>query len=198
MAKFIRITFFVVCLMLSMQNSLYAQQVIQNQGFTHIPTLNNKAILLKEITLNNVSEAAMNYTKLKNWVKSNYTTDLINSSIIYYNDDQAVLVKSRVSLLLPLLNEQNISEKSLMSYHLYIFIRNGKCVMQISEIDYKVENAIPALKKKIKAEDFVTDEALLVNDQYRKERIETQKGTLYFFNEQANSLEKALNGNSGN
>lgn len=194
MTKYFKTILFTICLLAGGHFAAYSQQMIQNRDFTYVPIFNNKAVLLMEIPLNNVSKAAENYTKLKSWIKDNYTTDLINSSIMYYPDDQAVLVKSKVDLLLPILNNENVSEKSVMTYHLYTFIQNGVCVMQITDMEYKVTNTIPALKQKVKAEDFITNEALKINDEYRKERVETQKGTLYFFNQLAKNLGKTLNG----
>jgi len=193
MVKSFRTIFTAICFILVAQSSLFAQQIMQNKGFTYVPAVNNQAILIREIPLKDVSVAAQSYNKLKSWIKKNFTTDLINSSIVYYNDDQAVLVKSKVDLLLPLLNEKNISEKSVMNYHLYTFIDNGKCIIQFSNIEYKIENAIPVIKKKVRAENFVTNDALQINDVYKKERQETQKGTLYYFNELASTLEKTLN-----
>lgn len=193
MSKLLKLVFsFVFCITLSV-SALYAQDFLQNNGFRYIPLYNQKAVLVKEIPLNNISEAAGNYDKVKNWVKKNFTTNILNSRIIYYNEDQRVFVRSKVDLLLPILNSQNISEKSVMSYTLNIFISNGKCIFEVTDMEYKVHNTIPVLKKKIKAEDFVTEQVLSVQDQYIKEKIETQKGTLYYFNNLAEDLARNLN-----
>lgn len=193
MNRKIATTLIIICFFSIFPVTAVSQNLIQSKDFTYIPSLDNKATLIREIQLNNVSEAAGNYTKLKKWIKNNFTTDLINSSIMYYSEDDAVLVKSKVDLLLPILNKENISEKALMTYHLYAFIRNGICVVQVTNIDYKLKNAIPNIRTKIRAEDFVTNEALQIKDGYTKEKIETQKGTLYFFNNLINDLEKTLN-----
>lgn len=193
MSRFFRFTFsLILCAILSV-NALMAQDLLQNNGFRYVPLYNKKAVLVKEIPLNNISEVARNYDKLKNWVKKNFTTNLLNNSILYYNEEQRVSVKSKVELLLPILNQQNISEKSVMHYTLNAFILNGKCIFEVTDIEYKVHNTIPELKKKVKAENFVTEQALSVQDQYIKEKIETQKGTLYYFNNLAEDLAKVLN-----
>lgn len=192
MTNYLKIALICICFFVIGLSQTKAQQLIQSGKFTYIPVFDNQAILIKEIPLSNISSKE-NYTNLKNWVKENFTTDLINSSIMYYNDEQAVLVKSKVDLLLPLLNTNNEGEKSVLSYHLYAFIKGDVCVIQISNMEYKVVNAVPALKQKIRAEDFVSSQALKISDEYTKERIETQKGTLYFFNELTDKLEKMLN-----
>jgi len=173
-------------------NDAHAQRLIQNDKFTQLPLLDGKAVLIKEIPLLEPLDTEKNYNKLKDWIKSNYTTDLINSSIKYNPSTKNVFVKSRVELLLPILNSQNVSEKTIMNYHLDTFILDGKCIFQVSEINYKLENAIPAINNKLKAEQFVSEQALLINDNYSKERAETYKGTLYYFNNLADSLTEAL------
>lgn len=193
MAKILRFVYFTVLFIIASQSSSYAQKLIQNEGFGYIPMYQGKAVLIKEIKLKNVSLAAQSYSRLKEWVKQNYTRDLVNTGIVYYNDDQKVVVKSKVELLLELLNIENVGEKATMTYQLSAFINNGKCILEITEINYKIRNAIPSIKKKVKAENFVTREALLVNDGYAREKQETQKGTLFYFNNLAKSLEEVLN-----
>jgi|GEM_PF-1121560 len=192
MMKFLRLVFFVLFCTISV-NNIKAQGLLQNNEFRYVPVYKGQAVLVKEIPLRDISEAAQNYTRIKNWVKKNYTTNIFTSSILYHNEEQRVSVKSKVELLLPILNIQNTSEKSVMSYTLNIFISNRKCIFEVTDITYKIQNAIPNLKNKVKAEDFVTEEALSIQDQYIKEKIETQKGTLYYFNNLIESLAKSLN-----
>ncbi|MDU1905116.1 MAG: DUF4468 domain-containing protein [Dysgonomonas sp.] len=192
MMKFLKFVFFVLFCTISV-SSIKAQGLLQNNDFRYVPVYKGQAVLVKEIPLRNTSEAAQNYNRIKSWVKKNYTTNIFTSSILYHNDDQRASIKSRVELLLPILNAQNISEKSVMSYSLNIFISNGRCIFEVTDITYKIQNAIPHLKNKVKAEDFVTEQALSIQDQYIKEKIETQKGTLYYFNNLAESLAKSLN-----
>lgn len=193
MAKLFRFITSVILLTFIFQSNISAQQLLQNDGFKYIPTYQGQAVLIKEIPLEDISIAAQNYTKLKSWIKKTYTTDLINSGIIYYENEQSVAVKSKVELLFPLLNAENMSEKATMKYNLDAFISSGKCVLIISDITYKIRNSIPKIKKKVKAENFVTNDALNKQDEFQKEKIEAQKGTLYFFNNLSNDLEAALN-----
>jgi len=193
MAKILRFVYFAVLFIIVSQNGSYAQKLIQNEGFGYIPMYQGKAVLIKEIKLKNVSVAAESYNRLKEWIKQNYTHDLVNTGIVYYNDQQKVVVKSKVELLLELLNIENVAEKAVMNYQLSAFIRDGKCIFEITDITYKIRNAMPSIKKRITAENFITKEALLTKDNYSKEKQETLKGTLFYFNNLAKSLEDVLN-----
>ncbi len=175
-----------------------AQDLIQNNGFKNIPVSQGKAILMKEILLNSPNETNGNYDKLKNWIKQNYTTDLINSSIKYNASEYSVYVKSKVELLLPLLNVNQESAKATMNYYMSVFIEKGKCVVIFSDITYKLHNTYPSLTKKLRAEEFVTDEVLRYNDEYKQQRTEVQRGTLYYFNNLVQGLGKTLNGAANN
>jgi hypothetical protein len=171
---------------------------LQNGGFTAVPVYEGQVVLMREITLKYVSDATdVFYTRLKQWVKDNYSGDIF-STITYYDKDASVVVKSKVELLLPLMNEQNIGEKAVMSFHLYAFTKRGICTVQFSNIGYRLKETIPPLSKKLKAEEFITDEAIRINDWYSKERATVRKSTLYYFNELTKKLEMALNGETSN
>lgn len=184
---------FTFIFVLTVQNGLFAQKLIQNEGFFNIPVSQGKAILMKEIPLAYPGETQANYNRLKTWVKDNYTTDLLNSGIKYDNQADAVYVKSRVDLLLPLLNSGELEAKAVMRYKMDMFIEKGKCVVLISDISYKMQNTTPKLTQPVKAEDFVVEDVVYISNQYTKQKIETRKGTLYFFNNLVKDLETALN-----
>lgn len=184
---------FAVALMLSAQNSLFAQRLIQNGEFSYVPVSQGRAILMKEIPLAFPNEPVNNYNKLKTWVKENYTTDLLNSGIKYNTSANSVYVSSKIDLLLPLLDVSHVSAKAGMNYYMDVFLENGKCVVLFSDITYKLHNMNPPLSKKMKAEEFVTNEVLLINDEYKQQRSEVQKGTLHYFNNLVKNLEAAIN-----
>lgn len=184
---------FAVALMFSAQNSLFAQRLIQNGGFSYIPVSQGRAILMKEIPLAFPNESAANFSKMKAWVKDNYTTDLLNSAIKYNTTSQSVYVSSKVDLMLPLLDSGAESAKATMNYYMDVFLENGKCVVLFSDITYKLHNMNPPLTKKLKAEEFVTNEVLLINDVYKQQRNEVQRGTLHYFNNLVKNLEAAVN-----
>lgn len=184
---------FAVTFILTAQDSLFAQGLIQNREFSYIPVSQGRAILMKEIPLAYPNEPVSNYNKLKTWVKENYTTDLLNSGIKYNASENSVYVSSKVELLLPLLDVSHVSAKAVMNYYLDVFLEKGKCVVLFSDITYKLHNTNPPLTKKMKAEEFVTNEVLLINDEYKMQRNEVQKGTLHFFNNLVKNLEAAVN-----
>lgn len=193
MKGLLRVVLLSICIVWGLGTNVFSQRLIQNQGFTTIPVSHGKAILMKEIKLNNKNIANGNYDRLKTWVKDNYTTDLVNSNIKYRHQDFTVYVKSKVDLLLPLLDVNHKGAKALMDYKMSAFIENGKCVVIFSDISYKIRNTSPTVDGKVKAEEFVTSEVLSRNDEYRAQRNEVQKGTLHYFNSLVKNLEDAIN-----
>jgi hypothetical protein len=167
--------------------------LIQKGRLKKIPIYNNKVVLIAEIPLKKIYSESQNYNKLKKWVKETYTTDIIHTSINYDNAEERVSIKSKVELLLPLLNTRNEGTKSVMSYELNTIILHGKCVFEVSNISYKIQKATPEIKNRISAREFITASALDIQDDYTQVRNETQKGTLYFLNNLIESLEVSLN-----
>ena len=69
-----------------------------------------------------------------------------------------------------------------MRYRVDGFIHQDKCVLQVSDISYLSENhkKNKLLSKTVKAEEFITDESLEIDDSLREIKQNTRKSTLYF------------------
>lgn len=193
MKSLLRVVLFSICIVWGFGINVFSQKLIQNQNFTTIPVSHGKAILMKEVKLNYQNDVNNNYERLKTWVKDNYTTDLVNSNIKYDGTAHSVYLKSKIELLLPLLDINHKGAKAIMNYHMNAFIENGKCIVIFSDISYKIKNTSPAIEGRVRAEEFVTNEVLARNDDYKQQRNEVQKGTLHYFNSLVNNLEDAIN-----
>jgi len=173
--------------------SAYTQITGTNERFTGISTFDGKVVFVKEIRLNSTS-ADKNYTALKDWAKNNYAKDHFNSSFSYDDKNHRITVRSRIELLLP----EKVAGKRdevIMKFRIDSYIKNNICVVEITDINYlnaRKEN-VNTLPEKVKAENMVTDKAIEINDANRETRINTRKGTIYYFNDLIDSVQKALN-----
>lgn len=170
-----------------------AQDLIQDNGFTHAPMFNNKVVFLKTIALTN-PDKQIAYQRLKDWGKQNYGTDFLISSIRYDHHNYEIIVKSRIELILPPDSKKN-QEKAIMTYRLNAFILDGKCVFEVKDIVYqydktKTDKVYP---KSPKAEEIIADYLVGKQDELSELRANTRKSTFYFLNELTKQLEKAVN-----
>lgn len=188
MPQSIKRLIFISLLLCTIWNLANAQRVIQNKRFEYIPVFENKPVLLKEIPLNGFSSENQDYKKIKNWVKKYYTTDIINSSILYDRHNLKISVGSKVELPLSILNKESVYEKAVMLYYMNISIVKGKCVLEIHDFSYKLENTIPKITDWLDANELITKKALGITDSFSKERREIYDQTLSYFNNLAQSL----------
>lgn len=183
----------IICVLFNISHVVSAEPVIiQNNGFKYIPIFENKALLIKEIPLNKNLPSDYSYTTIRNWVKKQFTTDVFYNSILYLEKDMTVFVKSRVELLLPLFNNRNENKTALMQYQLVVSIIDKKCVMEITNINYKLKHSDFRIKEKLPAEMLVTPQALTIKDAMSIEREEILKNTLFYFNNLADTLSESL------
>ena len=166
----------------------YSQNIIQNDKFISVTTFQDKVVFLKEIPLTN-RNMDYNYFLLKEWGKKNYSDNITLSTIRYNNKNQEIIVRSRVELILPE-NSENERENLLMIYRLNAFILNNKCIIEVKDITYNSPER--TTMRSFKAEDIITNSAIAKDDDMKEFRINTQKSTLYFLNELATELTKAL------
>ncbi len=165
----------------------FAQELLQNDKFTYAPLFDNQVVLIREIPFNNSVSLDKNFRIIKEWDKEHYASDPLISDITYDNPEKDIAIKSKIELILPP-NEDNIREAVVMTYFLNTFICNNKCIFEAKGITYKLKN----VKKKLKAEDTITEAAIAEQGPQQELRINIQKSTFYFFDELAASLEKAL------
>lgn len=184
--------YFIITFFLS--TSCFAQVVKQGEKFTNVPEIEGKVIFLKEVSLVGSMSTDGNYALLKDWSIEQYGKEPFVSSIRHDTKNKEFIAKSRVELLLPA-NSKGVREKMVMRYRINGFIFQDKCVLEITEISYLYENSSKnkLLPRIIRAEDFITDNAINIDDEVKEYRDNTRKSTLFFLNEIGESLEKYFN-----
>jgi len=169
-----------------------AQITPSGEIFKDIKTFDGKVVFVKEIKLP-VNDVERNYSNLRSWANINFDKDPFNSSVSYDAKNKKIVARSRAELLLPL-NAKGIREKLFMKFKLTAFLKDGMCIVEITDISY-INDAKAnqnTLKQKIRAEDMVTGAALAQNDADRTTRINVKENTVFFFNDLVNSLEKVM------
>lgn len=183
-----RVLLCIVCSMFYIAS--FAQIVKLGERFTKVPVVEDKVTFLKEIPGKKGLSIEENYKLLKDWAVPHYARDPFISSIRYDLKNHEFIAKSKIELLLPV-NSQGVREKMIMRYRINGFIFQDKCVLEVTEISYLYENAKKntLLSRVMKAEEFITDDAILVRDELQEFRANTRKSTLYFLDELTKDLE---------
>ncbi|GAB6123984.1 hypothetical protein [Dysgonomonas termitidis] len=185
MKKFI---FYIICFIFPIL--CFSQVVKLGEDFVDVPVIDGKVTFLKEIpSKKNISTDA-NYKILKEWAIINYGKDPFISSVRHDTKNNEFIAKSRIELLLPA-NSKGVREKMVMRYRINGFLFQDKCVLEVTDISYLYENQAndKLLPRVIRAEDFITDNAVELNDNIREFRVNTRKSTLYFMNEISKDFE---------
>lgn len=174
---------------------LFSQITKPNEWFEKVETFNGKVVFVKEIEpqFNNLEK---NYKVLKEWGRANFAKDPFNSSINYDDKNHKITARSRIELLFPE-NAKGVKEAVIMKYRLDAFFTNNLCIVEITSISFINDSKANGntLPQKIKAEDFITDAALLLEDTNKATRINARKSTLFFLNDLLNSLQNVLSAN---
>lgn len=179
----------IICSLLSV--ACYAQVVHLEEKFTEVPVIDGKVTFLKEIPLKASLSKDANYKIMKDWAIVNYGKDPFISSLRHDTKNKEFIAKSRIELLLPV-NSKGVQEKMVMRYRINGFIFQDKCVLEITEISYMYENANKnkLLPRVIRAEDFITDAAIAIDDEVKEYKENTRKSSLFFLNEISEDFEK--------
>lgn len=182
------IFYIIVCILPSIS---FAQVVGLGEKFTLVPLVEEKVTFLKEIPTKQDMSKEENYNLLKDWAIEKYGKDPFYSSLRHDSKNQEFISKSRIELILPA-NAKGVREKMIMRYRINGFIFQDKCVLEITEISYLYENSNKnkLLPRIIRAEDFITDEAVATNDDVKEYRENTRKSTLFFLDELSESFEQ--------
>lgn len=153
----------------------------QNELFTNVILINNKVAFVKEVTVDEQT-TKKNYGILKEWAKKNYGKDPFISSARYDDKKNEILANSRIELILPE-NRFGVREKMVMRYRINGFLINDKCVLEITDLSFLHENSKDKkLPRVIRAEDFISDRSIAIDDDLKELRVNTKKSTLYFLN----------------
>lgn len=186
-----KVLFYFICGLLPITS--FAQVVGLGEKFTKVPVIEEKVTFLKEIPAPKSSSIESNYKLLTDWAGINYGKNPFISSIRYDKKNREFIAKSRIELLLPA-NTKGVREKMVMRYRINGFLFQNKCVLEITDISYLYENSSPnnILPRVIRAEDFITDKAIGMEDEIQELRNNTRKSTLYFLDEITTSFEKGF------
>lgn len=168
-----------------------AQIAKDGELFTDVKTVDGNVVFIKEINLPDRDSST--FSKLREWAKENFGKDPFVSSVRYDAKNMEIIAKSRIELLLPP-DSKNVKEKVVMRYRLNAFIFQNKCVLEVKSISYMLDASKKALVKQTvqKAEDMIVDSVIKTDDPLFELKKNTQKSTIYFLNELALGLEKAM------
>lgn len=175
----------------------YAQIVKQGEPFIDVSVINDKVALLKEIPHKDNYSADANFAIMKDWAKEHYAKDPFISSVFLDSKKREFIAKSRIELLLPA-NKDNIREIIIMRYRVNGYVFDNRCVLEITDISFlcKDKNGTKKIiQKVVRAEDFITDKAMSMQDDLSDLRSKTRSSALYFFNELGISFEKEFANN---
>lgn len=169
----------------------FAQVAKQGEKFNSVPVIEDKVTFLKEVSLVESMSADGNYALLKDWAIENYGKDPFLSSVRHDIKNKEFIAKSRIELLLPA-NAKGVREKMVMRYRINGFIFQDRCVLEITDISYLYEDSSKnkLLPRIIRAEEFITDNAINIDDEVKEYRENTRKSTLFFLNELGENFEK--------
>ncbi len=182
-----RVLFLIIGTILT--TSVFAQIVRQNEQFKTVSVINNKVIFIKEVAVNK-TDKEKNYSILKEWGRENYGKDPFISSIRYDNRKKEILANSRVELILPV-NSSGLREKMVMRFRVNGFLSEDKCVIEIEDISFLSGNSgNKNLPRVIRAEEFITNEKLAIEDDLAELRLNTKRSVLYFLNTLGKDFEK--------
>lgn len=183
-----KLIFYIICLFLPA--ICFSQIVKEGEVFEKVPHVDNKVIFLKEVSAKKDLSKDDNYKILRAWAIENYGKDPFISSIRHDQKNNEFIAKSRIELLLPA-NSNGIREKMIMRYRINGFLFQDKCVLEVTEISYLYENSSKdkKLPRIIRAEEFITDDAIALVDEVQEFRVNTRKSTLYFLNELGKEFE---------
>lgn len=172
----------------------FSQVAKQGEKFGSVPLIEEKVTFLKEVSLVGSMSADGNYSLLKDWAIENYGKDPFLSSVRHDTKNKEFIAKSRIELLLPP-NAKGVREKMVMRYRINGFIFQDKCILEITDISYLYEDSSKnkLLPRIIRAEEFITDSAINIDDEIKEYRENTRKSTLFFLNELGDSFEQHFN-----
>lgn len=175
--------------------NLSAQIVYLNEDATKVSVVEGKVVFLKEIPAPEGNTREANYKLLKDWAIKNYGKDPFISSVRVDPRAKEIIAKSRIELVLPE-GSNNEREKFVMRYRVNGYILDNRCVLEVTDISFLYqgvkEQRSKSMPKVIRAELFITDDAIRKEDELKEIRDNTRKSTLYFINRLNKDFERAF------
>lgn len=176
---------------------LSAQIAGLNEEVVRVPIVEGKVAFIKELPLLEGLNRAQAFEKINQWSIDSYGKDPFISSVRVDKEDMEVVAKSRIELLLPV-DAKGVRERFVMRYRINSFVTaDNKCILEVVDIVLLYQaNKGDAKAKKIprilKAENFISDQAINIDDDLSEIRLNAKKSTLYFINQLFKNFEVAL------
>ncbi|WP_436415075.1 DUF4468 domain-containing protein [Petrimonas sp.] len=167
-------------------------QAKAQSAFTSVPVVNGKVVFQQFIHIEQELSLDQRYALLYKWGKDNYAGNPLLSGIRFDDKAKSITVSSKIELLLPQ-NSNGVREKVVMNYRFDATITNAGCMLVIRDINYQNAQSGNAnfFPKTFTAEETITSTAISAVSGLDKEfRTNTQKSTLFYFNELYNDLSK--------
>lgn len=190
-----KIIFLLISLYVSV--GLSAQITGLNEEVVTIPIVEGKVAFIKEIPLPSGNSRTQAFEKISRWASDSYGRDPFVSSVRVDKEDLEIVAKSRIELLLPV-DSNGKRERFVMRYRINSFVtEDNKCILEVVDIALLYQaNKGDAKAKKIprllRAENFISDQAINIDDDLSEIRLNTKKSTLYFINQLFKNFEVAL------
>lgn len=189
---------FVVFIFLSfLLSSAVAQITRLNEEVKTVPLIENKVAFVKEVPIKFGKTKDEAYQMMRVWAKNSYGKDPFISSVRSDIKKYEIVAKSRIELLLPV-DSKGVRERFVMRYRINTFVTDeGKCVLEVEDLSLMYQGAKGDEKSKIlprilKAESFITDEVIRIDDDLSEIRLNTRKSTIFFVNQLFKNFEVAL------
>ncbi|WP_221412177.1 DUF4468 domain-containing protein [Dysgonomonas sp. 25] len=174
--------------------NLPAQIVRLHEDAMSVPVVDSKVVFIKEIPTPKGNSRDDNFTMLKNWAVKNYGKDPFISSVRVDTRAREIIARSRIELLLPA-DSDGVREQFVMRYRVNGYVYESRCVLEITDISFLYqgtkESNSRSLPKVIRAETFITDDAVNKGGNLKEVRTNARKSTLYFINELFKEYEAA-------
>lgn len=177
--------------------ALSAQIIGLNQEVVNVSLVEGKVAFVKEVPLPSGLSKSQAFEKIDRWATDNYGRDPFVSSVRSDKDNYEVVAKSRIELLLPV-DSKGVRERFVMRYRINSFVtEDDKCILEIVDIALLYQANKGDVKGKkiprlLRAENFISDQYINIDDELSELRLNTKKSTLFFVNQLFKNFEVAL------
>lgn len=168
-----------------------------NQEVVSVPLIEGKVAFVKEVPIATGISRREAFEKINRWATDSYGRDPFISSMRSDKDKLEIVAKSRIELLLPA-DSKGIRERFVMRYRINSYItEDGKCILEVEDIALLYQGIKGDVKAKkipriLRAENFISDTAIDIEDDLSEIRLNTKKSTLFFINQLFKNFEVAL------
>ena len=149
---------------------------------------NGKVVFNREIDAPTYSDSQI-FDRAESWLKNFYTKD--RGTIVYSNKEKGDLATVGKQYLV--FQDNAISlDRSIINYRLLIRIKNHKCILKFSSINYAYEVSNKREPEKYAAEDWITDKYALHNNKINRGNGKFRTKTIDLVDEIAQGIANTL------